>query len=265
MLIDLIKKQALTKVVAKKALKCGVLVISFLFSLVVYSAVSANSLNKVIRVIDGDTLVLLNEQKVRLLGVNAPELGYNGVAHDAGAVTAKRFLKTLVLNKYVVIEKDMEHKDHYGRTLAHVFLKSGQHINRELLHQGKALLNIHPPNLKYSQRLMEAQSQAESARRGVWLEKDYQLKLAAYIPNERTKKWGRFSSKVEQVNVLKKGTKLWLNKEVYIWIGAKNRRYFSPAAKYQGQIIEIRGWPRKWGKFWSINAIHPSQLLIKIQ
>ena len=263
MLIDRIKKQLLRKLVVRRRLQCGVLIATLVFVVGGCFTAGANSLSKVVRVIDGDTIVLLNGEKVRLLGINAPELGYKGALNDAGALAAKKFLKTRVLNKSVVIEKDAEDKDHYGRTLAHVFLKSGEHINGELLQHGQAFLNIHPPNLKYSRRLVEAQTKAESARKGVWSAKDYQLKSATRISEERLKKWGRFSSKVEKISVLKKGTKLWLNDDVYIWISKKNRQYFPAVTYYRGKHIEVRGWPRKWGKFWSLNVIHPSQLLIK--
>lgn len=262
MLIDQIKKQLLTIVLGIRRFQSGVLITTLLV-VVGCSTSGANSLSKVVRVIDGDTIVLLSGEKVRLLGVNAPELGYKGALNDAGALAAKKFLKTRVLNRFVVIEKDAEDKDHYGRTLAHVFLKSGEHINKDLLRNGKVFLNIHPPNLRYSSQLIDAQSKAEKAGTGVWSAKLYRLQLATQIPEERIKKWGRFSSTVKRVSVLEKGAKLWLSDEVYIWIAEKNRQYFPAVNYYRGKHIEIRGWPRKWGKFWSLNAIHPSQLLIK--
>jgi len=263
MLIDRIKKQLLIKVVGIRRLPPSVLVATLLLVVGGYSSAGAYSLSKVVRVIDGDTIVLLNGEKVRLLGINAPELGYNGELNDPGALAAQQFLKTRVLNKFVVIEKDAEDKDHYGRSLAHVFLKSGEHINVELLRHGKVFLNIHPPNLRYSSQLIEAQSTAEKTGKGIWSAKFYWLQPVTQIPEEQIKKWGRFSSTVKKVSVLEKGTKLWLSDEVYIWIAEKNRQYFPTVTDYRGKHIEIRGWPRKRGKFWSLNAIHPSQLLIK--
>ena len=265
MLIDRIKKQLLIKVVGIRRLPSGVFVATLLLVVGSCSSAGDNSLNKVVSVIDGDTLVMLNGEKVRLLGINAPELGYNGALNDAGALAARQFLKTRVLNKFVVIEKDAEDKDHYGRTLAHVFLKSGEHINRDLLRHGKVFLNIHPPNLRYSSQLIEAQSMAEKAGKGIWSTKLYPLLFASQIPEEQIKKWGRFSSTVKKVSVLEKGAQLWLSDKVYIWIAEKNRQFFPAVTYYRGKHIEIRGWPRKWGKFWSLNAIHPSQLLIKEQ
>ena len=84
------------------------------------------------RVIDGDTFETKNGQKVRLLAVNAPEIG------QPGADEATEFLKQKVLNKEVelIIQHDYRF-DIYDRILAVVKI-GDEIINKELLEKGLA-------------------------------------------------------------------------------------------------------------------------------
>jgi len=85
----------------------------------------------VVRVIDGDTFVLDNGEKVRLLGINAPEKGQR--CYDE----ATNALKDLVEGKKVRLEKDKVDRDVYGRLLRYVFVDN-TFVNAELLRQGYA-------------------------------------------------------------------------------------------------------------------------------
>jgi len=67
-------------------------------------------------VIDGDTFILRNGERIRLLGVNAPELG------ACGSAEAKTVLSSLVLNKPVRITEDS--RDYYGRRMGLVYIGS---------------------------------------------------------------------------------------------------------------------------------------------
>lgn len=94
---------------------------------------------KVIRVVDGDTIdVLVDlgfhiniEMKVRLQGINAPEL-----KEDAGK-TARDYLFSRLYNKSVIIKTERDRQEKYGRFLATVLL-DGQNINEELVANGYA-------------------------------------------------------------------------------------------------------------------------------
>lgn len=226
------------------------------------SSVSARESYLVERVIDGDTIVLSNKQTVRLLGINTPEIAYRGKTSDAGALAAKEYFKKMLLKRRVHLEHDSERHDRYGRTLAQVFLVSGEHVNLTMLQRGLATLSLHPPNLKYSQRLIQAQQQAEKQGLGIWGMNAYAVQPISAIVDKTLKKWWRFTATVSDVVRTKKGAKLWLSDKTYIWISAKHQRYFGDLVDYLGRRMEIRGWPRKWGKSWSIRAIHPSQIIL---
>jgi endonuclease YncB( thermonuclease family) len=252
MLIDCIKRQLSYR-----------LFFGALFVLTNYSTSYANESTRVIRIIDGDTIVLSNKQTVRLLAINTPEVGYHGKPSDAGALQAKEYLNRLLLKQHVVLELDSDQTDKYGRTLAHVFMDNGVHVNLVLLRRGLAVLSLHPPNLKYSEALILAQQRAEKERLGLWRMRAYQTQDIAVIAKDKRQKWGRYDARVTKLESTKKGNKLWLDGQTYIWISTAHQAYFPELRNYQRQLVEIRGWPRKWGKYQSIRAIHPSQIILK--
>ena len=95
----------------------------------------AYSINKVSRVIDGDTFELEDGEKVRLICVDTPEKG------EKGYEEAKEFLANLTLGKIVRLEKDVSENDVYGRLLRYVYInENGKEVfvNRELVQKGYA-------------------------------------------------------------------------------------------------------------------------------
>lgn len=89
-------------------------------------------------VIDGDTFVAEGVGKVRLIGVDAPELGRDGKKDEPGAEKAKRFLIEVIGGRTVLLDYDEERFDKYGRTLAYVTTEKGLSVNEELLKRGLA-------------------------------------------------------------------------------------------------------------------------------
>lgn len=101
----------------------------------------------VIRVVDGDTIrakidvgldAQLNNQILRLKGINAPEM--HGEAKDKGMIS-RDYLTSLISNKDVIITTYKSRtKDKYGRYLAEIFLPdSTQSVNQKLLDGGFAI------------------------------------------------------------------------------------------------------------------------------
>lgn len=110
-------------------------------------------------VIDGDTIILKDGRHVRYIGIDTPELDSKYVkvseSENVAAQKARAANEQLVLGKDVLLEKDKEEFDQYGRTLAYVWV-NGKMAGEEMLIHGYASLMTIPPNLKYEQRLKEA-------------------------------------------------------------------------------------------------------------
>ena len=115
------------------------------------------------RVGDGDTFTCRDGRKVRLLGIDTPELGQGKPGRDAHEAL-KRLLPR---GTTVGLERDVAPRDRYGRVLAYVWTGSRM-VNEALLRQGWAMLYTLPPNVKYAARLERAQQDARAARAGLW-------------------------------------------------------------------------------------------------
>ena len=150
--------------------------------LLLTTLLSAQDLLKVERVVDGDTLLLTNGEKVRLIGIDAPESKPNPRAEKQAAMEGKD-LKNIILmgeeaTKFVRsfvkpgdevrIEFDVEKRDRYGRLLGYIYLPDGRMINEEIVRAGYASLLTHPPNVKYQNRFLRAYKEARENRRGLW-------------------------------------------------------------------------------------------------
>ena len=122
----------------------------------------------VVQVVDGDTVVLAGGLKVRVLGIDAPEIEKDGCPADFLAHQAKAALTELTLNRTVGLSYDRLRYDHYGRLLAYLWLSDQTLVNAELVRLGMARVYFIAPNLRYREVLLAAQQEAIQAQRGVW-------------------------------------------------------------------------------------------------
>lgn len=122
----------------------------------------------VVQVVDGDTLVLAGGTRVRLLGIDAPEMERDGRPADFLAHQAKAALAEMALERTVSLSYDRLRYDHYGRLLAYLRLPDHTLLNAELVRLGMARVYLIAPNLLYQKDLLTAQQEAIEAERGVW-------------------------------------------------------------------------------------------------
>lgn len=116
---------------------------------------------KVIKVIDGDTIIIEGGERVRYIGIDAPEMDkpFGKEAYELN--------RHLVEGKRVRLEKDVSDSDRYGRLLRYVFV-DGIFVNGELVRQGLARARAYPPDLKYQEILKALEEEAKKQKRGIW-------------------------------------------------------------------------------------------------
>jgi micrococcal nuclease len=148
---------------------------------------SADTWHRVKWVIDGDTVVLSDGQKVRYIGIDAPELAHNGHNAEPYGDEAKRFNASLVDRKKVHLEFDKERNDQYQRLLAYIFLKDGTFVNAEILSNGYAYLLVHRPNIKYTSVMLQSQRAAMSAKKGIW--QNWTERKKNYVANKQSRRF----------------------------------------------------------------------------
>lgn len=122
---------------------------------------------KVKKVIDGDTIELENGQKVRYIGIDAPETDHPSKPVQCFGKEASAKNRELVEGKTVELEKDVSETDQYARLLRYVWLGDIL-VNEYLVKEGYAQSSSYPPDIKYQDRFIEAQRQARKEQKGLW-------------------------------------------------------------------------------------------------
>ena len=124
-------------------------------------------LGTVSSVTDGDTLRLGDGRRVRLLQIDAPELG-SGECYSRAARTA--LLALAPVGSRVTLESDprLDRVDRYGRILRYV-KRDSVNVNLALVQRGAAAPYFYGGERgKYAARLLTAAKTAKAAKRGLW-------------------------------------------------------------------------------------------------
>lgn len=135
----------------------------FLFFIILYvfPIICLDFSGKVIRVLDGDTIEVLNAQnesiRIRLAGIDCPEKS------QAFGKKAKEFTAKLCFQKQVVIID--KGKDRYGRTIGFVILPDRKVLNQELVRVGLAW---HYKRYSNDENLAFLETEARMKKLGLW-------------------------------------------------------------------------------------------------
>lgn len=119
------------------------------------------------RVIDGDTIIVGDDLRVRYIGINTPETKHPKRAVEYFGKEAWQFNKQLVEKKEVTLEYDVQKFDKYGRALAYVYV-GDIFVNAKLVEEGYAQAFTMPPDIKYAGVFVELQRKAKAGRKGLW-------------------------------------------------------------------------------------------------
>jgi micrococcal nuclease len=115
---------------------------------------------------DGDTLWLSDIGKVRLIGIDTPEVfGKTECFGKAASAFTKRVLPPGTDVRYRL---GVDPRDRYGRALAYIYLQDGRLFNELLAERGYATPMTIPPNVDYADRFVAATRRAREANRGLW-------------------------------------------------------------------------------------------------
>ena len=214
---------------------------------------------------DGDTIRLSDGRKVRLVGINTPELAHNNQAEQAFAQQARLKLMALLRNSdyRVMLESGLEHKDRYRRTLAHIYLPDGTNIQQAMLESGLATAYTTPPNSRQSNCYKQAELKAQKAGSGLWKLPEYQIKSVSSL-NRRDRGFRLIQGRVSQISSDHKGTRILLENRVRLSIAKSDLIYFPPGyiQSLKSKSIVVRGWlhPQKSQFFMSLR--HPDAITV---
>lgn len=194
---------------------------------------------------DGDTIKLKDGRKIRLIGINTPELARGDQPEQAFAGDARDQLKRLVAASdnrgKLVFGK--ERQDRYKRTLAHLFLANHQNAQVELLKRGLAMANVYPPNIAFTECYQQVEQTARCQSIGLWSDNANALKDSAKL-KPGSQGFHFISGKVERVTESDKGVRLFLKGGILVGIQAQDLPGFDKDAlkALSNKTITIRGW-----------------------
>jgi endonuclease YncB( thermonuclease family) len=218
---------------------------------------------RVERVIDGDTIVVKDGGKVRLLGINAPEVAHRDRRAEPLGERAHRRLRELLQNKQVYLEFDQQRRDRYERLLAHVTLEDGTAVNELLLREGLARALFLQPNMHHLQRYFQAEAEARKARRGIWARPEFQVRPATRAKG-CVNQFCLLRGVVQRVERKRTYTYLQLPGKLRVAIKNQYLPQFLAAGvdphKLQGATITVRGWVGRRDGYYTLPLHHPQQI-----
>jgi micrococcal nuclease len=219
----------------------------------------------VIAVYDGDTIMMRfddgREQRVRLIGIDTPEIADTPSEEQLTALLAKRFTFHHLFRKSIELTYDREKEDKYGRLLAYVWTGDSL-FNEFILKEGVARVYLKFPFVM-RERFIRAQEEAEEKRRGFWQEIPYPL-IADQHAGEHIGKFRRVGFVCARLR--RSGNFLFLvsgTGNFAVLIPAEYLPFFSDIQKFVGKSLEAVGFLEEYRGQSQIMVFFPSQILIR--
>lgn len=256
-----------TPVQLKKALLSGAffLCLAHLFPATAATCVPPGDapLVKVRYVQDGDTLILTDDTRVRLIGINTPELASDSRPAQPLGIDARDQLRQLLFkhdNQVRLLEGE-QRQDRYHRTLAYLWLPDGTDLSSELLRAGLGWLVAIPPDTLFLGCHKKAETEARQAHRGVWAPGVYPPLESASL-GLRASGFQRVRGRIVRVN--HGGGATWINLQgrFAIRIPDEDLHEFQqpPTQQWIGRELEVRGWLYQSKGELRVNIAHPANL-----
>ena len=218
---------------------------------------------KVRYVHDGDSLVLADSKKIRLIGINTPELAHQDQPNQALAIEARNRLRQLLFqggNRARLVFGEQQ-QDSHRRNLAHLWLPDGRNLAAELLREGLAWAIAIPPNVRYLDCYLEAEKTARDASRGIWAHPAHVARDSGEL-SLRDEGFQRVRGRITRVN--RGGGATWLNLpgRFALRIPDQDVKWFKtpPDHGWIGRGIEVRGWLYSAKGELRVTVQHPAAL-----
>jgi endonuclease YncB( thermonuclease family) len=218
---------------------------------------------RVVHIYDGDTIKLTDGRRLRLIGINTPEISHDGSPSQALAEAARSALITLLdrYNRTLNLQYGKQTRDHYGRLLAHGFLDDGTNVAVRLLEQGMATALVVPPNTWTRACYAAIETTARQEQRGLWALPDYQV-IDGTALHADTRGFRIVRGRINDIRESRHGTWLDLEGPLVIRVNRKDLVNFKPGfpETLEGKTIEVRGWIKTDRNGLRVNVRHPAAL-----
>jgi micrococcal nuclease len=219
-------------------------------------------------VYDGDTIKVKftdgSERKVRLIGVDAPEI--NDKREDVlfRALMAKRFVFFYLYRENIKLTYDLELEDNYGRILAYIWTEGEGLFNKFIISEGFASVFQYFP-FRYKNEFIEAEQKARRLEKGLWRKGNY----PPILPGEAGMHVGELLTvKYMCMQVEAKGKFVFLHSErneFSTLIPQESLNLFPDIKSYKGKVLSVTGFLEEYEGSPQIVAFLPFQIIKGMQ
>jgi micrococcal nuclease len=218
-------------------------------------------------VYDGDTVKVRfengQERRVRLIGINAPEIDASSEEAKFKAQMAKRFAFFYLYRKTVKLSYGWEMEDKYGRLLAYIWTEKQGLFNKFILSEGFAAVFLNFP-FEYREEFIEAEREARKFEKGFWKKGPYPSvsvkDTKAYLGQLISVKY-----RCSGVQVKGKFVFLYSGEEFSTLVPLENVSLFPEFKSFEGKILRVTGFLEEYKGKPQIVAFFPMQIKIEKQ
>ncbi len=215
---------------------------------------------------DGDTVTLHDGRRVRLIGINTPEIATPGSPASPLAIKARNRLRQLLFqsNQQAQLLIGREKLDPHGRTLATLWLKDGSNVGAALLREGLGWSIAIPPNIRLLDCYQNAEESARRANKGVWNQAEYKIATSNQLKLRSARGFLLVTGRVVRINDDSNGRWIHLQGHFAVRIPKSDFKWFPslPDQSLLGRSLEVRGWVyAKKGEL-RVTAHHPAALRV---
>lgn len=222
-----------------------------------------DSYGLVATVLDGDTLILTDGRRVRLLGIDAPEIAHHNRPGEPLGEKARLFLKKQAEGKRVQLRYDMQHQDKYDRLLAHVYLEDAQNLNILMLQEGLAYARFEWPNMTYAEQYYAIEQRARQQNHGIWSLPGFQIKSMENLETLRNR-FVRLRGRAVRVEKNRRYLYLFFGDKLRVAVKNSRLELFREAGIKLDDLLRkrivLRGWLGRRGGIPYLELSHPFQL-----
>lgn len=218
---------------------------------------------RVTYVYDGDTVRLGDGTRLRLIGLDTPELHpRRGGAQPLAAAARERLAALLARHHYrLLLRFDRQRRDRYGRLLAHAWFENGRSVEVRLLEAGLGTALVVPPNLWRVRCYHAAESRARRAHRGLWALPGYRPQPAAALPAD-ARGFHLVTGRVSAVRRTRRTLRLELDGRLAVRIPRADLIYFvgHDLGGLRGRTVLVRGWLHRGRRGLFVRVHYPTAL-----
>lgn len=217
-------------------------------------------------VIDGDTVRLVDGRRIRLIGLDTPELARKGQPDEPFAQAARVRLAELIAanGDRVRLQYGAERRDRYGRTLAHLYDDQGRNLEEILLREGYARMIAIAPNVALADCHLAAELDARREGLRLWT-----VERPILATSVKRGGFALVQGRVRRVERNEGGVWLELDGAIVLRVASKDLPRFGLQAltDHVDHQVEARGWivdrrhaARKGQARWMLTLTDPATL-----